>query len=98
MDKRADVLTSKIVQVSDSHNEDHFCSWLLCEDGSLWLYNANFRDFRQVHPPHNPSTKAADLAEALSMLRRLANGFWPTSNDASKLFQDVLKFLNQHGA
>ena len=101
MDKRADVLTSKIVQVSDSHNEDHFCSWLLCEDGSLWLYNANFRDFRQVHPPHKLPTQAADLAEALEILRSITyyvRGNMINLGTLREIVAGANKLLDKHGA
>jgi hypothetical protein len=92
MSEEVKKLPSKIVQY-DSDNE---CA--LCDDGSVWCHNYREKIWKQLHPPHEPPTQSPDLEEALSMLRRLANGFWPTSNDASKLFQDVLKFLNQHGA
>jgi hypothetical protein len=90
MSERVERLPSKIVQYDDYNNV------ALCEDGSVWEYFHMSKLWAQIHPPHEPPTQSAELEEALSMLRRLANGFWPTTDDASNLFQDVLKFLNQH--
>lgn len=80
-------LPSKIVQIDGDQ--------ALCEDGSLWVYY--LRKWRQVHPAHEPPTHAADLAEALEVLRRLENSFWPMSYDAAVLFQDVRLVLKKHG-
>jgi hypothetical protein len=71
-------LPSKIVQVSGDGSEDQSMAYVLCEDGSMWVYNhwhSEYRqtngEYQQIHPPHKPPTHAADLAEAVSLMWNL---------------------------
>jgi hypothetical protein len=88
-------LPSKIVQIANSSGA--YDAWALCEDGSVWCFDLNLRNWTEMHPPHKPPTQAADLAEALEILRRLTDALLPVTKDAAVLIQDARKILNKHG-
>ena len=92
MSEEVKKLPSKIVQY-DSDNE---CA--LCDDGSVWCHNYREKIWKQLHPPHEPPTKSADLAEALAVLRRLWNGTEPSSKKTEEVYEDAHDFLEKHGA
>ena len=92
-------LPSKIVQIVNIPNSNYYSAWLLCEDGSLWVKaNTASPIFDRVHPPHEPPTQSADLAEALEVLRRLWTYTEPTSEVSEEAYKDVHDFLEKHGA
>ena len=88
------VLPSKIVQI-DGPNA-------LCEDGSVWTYVETGRQWAEVHPPHKPPTQAADLAEALAVLRTLAEyaciDHGKNQSECLKAFDRAWEVLRKHGA
>jgi hypothetical protein len=90
MNEEVKRLPSKIVQYGNG------CA--LCEDGSLWCYNYIEKIWTQQHPPHEPPTQAADLAEALALLRRLWNYTEPISEKSEEAYEDSHDFLKKHGA
>ena len=89
--------SSRIVQIDGEH--------ALCEDGSVWLQQDN----RQVpymwviaSPPHKPPTQAADLAEALKVLRMLAEyacfDYGKNHAQCLEAFNMAWETLKKHGA
>lgn len=96
MSERVERLPSKIVQYDDYNNV------ALCEDGSVWEYFRTRKWWAQIHPPHQPPTQSADLAEALSVLRRLVvHACVDSGHDAAKsveAFVDARALLKKHGA
>jgi len=101
MSERVKQLSSRIVQITDVDGVPGCAVWALCEDGSLWALRYDgqeFIEFANVHPPHNPSTKAADFAEALTVLSNLLNCAEPNSKTGWEYYKDAEKFLDKHGA
>ena len=92
MSEEVKKLPSKIVQY-DSDNE---CA--LCDDGSVWCHNYREKIWKQLHPPHEPPTKSADLAEALAVLRYLFNSVKPVCETGWDAYRDAEKLLEKHGA
>lgn len=60
-------LRSKIVQYNTADDV------ALCDDGSVWYYDGrpDCKKWTLIHPPHEPQPQAADLAEALAVLRNI---------------------------
>jgi hypothetical protein len=61
-------LPSKIVQVEEIDCEHQYVAWMLCEDGSVWIYDDKKSTYRNVHPPHQPPTQSSDVFEAVDSL------------------------------
>jgi hypothetical protein len=95
-------LHSKIVSVSDATGGEGHKAWVLCEDGSMWLFIRRENLWVQVHAPHELRTKSSDLAEALKVLRRLAEyaclDFGQDEYASRQAFDDAYSLLNKHGA
>ena len=101
MSERVKQLPSRIVQIADADGVPGCAAWALCEDGSLWAlrYDGDeYIEFANVHPPHKPSTKSADLAEALAVLRYLFNSVEPVCETGWDAYRDAEKLLEKHGA
>ena len=88
-------LPSRIVQY------EYFDDVALCEDGSVWYYSGTEKIWTQIHPPHEPPTHAADLAEALEMLRKVLNNSDikknHTRDESIYAFADAYDLLRKHG-
>ena len=98
MGAKVSVLPSKIVQIVNISNSNYYSAWLLCDDGSLWVKaNTAAPIFDQVHPPHEPPTQAADLAEALEVLRALWSETEPDSAAGAKAYGAAARVLQKHG-
>ena len=88
--------SSRIVQIDGEH--------ALCEDGSVWVQYENRQApymWVLASPPHKPPTQAADLAEALEVLRSIA--YYVRSNMINlgtlrEIVADANKLLDKHGA
>jgi len=89
-------LSSKIVQYNNTDDV------ALCEDGSVWYYDArpDCKKWTQIHPPHEPPTQAADLAEALAALRNLVDWASVTPGSAEiesrEAFEAAKSLLTKH--
>ena len=94
MNEEVKRLPSKIVQYGNG------CA--LCEDGSLWCYNYIEKIWTQQHPPHEPQTNSSDLAEALAVLRMLAEyaciDHGKKQPQSLKAFDRAWETLRKHGA
>jgi hypothetical protein len=95
MSKRVGRLPSKIVQYDDVN------AIALCDDGSIWEYFRQTKIWAQIHPPHEPPTHAADLAEALKMLRKVLNisdiKKDHTRHESISAFAEAYDLLRKHG-
>jgi hypothetical protein len=91
--EQVEKLPSKIVQYNNTDDV------ALCEDGSVWYYDArpDCKKWTQVHPPHEPPTHAADLAEALEVLRSLWSETEPDSAEGAKAYGAAARVLQKHG-
>jgi hypothetical protein len=96
MNETVNRLTSKIVQY------DYIDEVALCEDGSVWCYNSHGKMWTQIHPPHEPPTESGDLAEALAVLRMLAEyaciDHGKKQPQSLKAFDRAWETLRKHGA
>ena len=96
MDEEVERLSSKIV----SYN--HRAKVALCKDGSVWSYDKYAKVWTQLHPPHEPPKQAADLAEALSVLRMLAEyacfDYGKNHAQCLEAFNRAWETLKKHGA
>ncbi len=108
MAEQVERLPSKIVQVSGDGSEDQSMAYVLCEDGSMWIYqptHSKYRqthgEYQQVHPPHEPPTQAGDLAEALAALRNLVEWASVTPGcaeiESREAFEAAKSLLKKHG-
>ena len=88
-------LPSRIVQ----YYGDNDCA--LCEDGSLWCHSYMEKMWTQLHPPHKPPTHAADLAEALEVLRNIIETdcelYCPTEIEIRQAYEAADALLKKHG-
>ena len=89
-------LPSKIVQYNNTDDV------ALCEDGSVWYYYDPEKKWTQIHPPHEPPKQAADLAEALKVLRMLAEyacfDYGKQHAQCLEAFNRAWETLRKHGA
>ncbi len=90
-------LSSKIVQYNSTDDV------ALCEDGSVWYYDnrPDCKTWRQIHPPHEPPTQAADLAEALEVVRNIietdCEWYCPTEIEIRQAYEAAEALLKKHG-
>jgi len=91
-------LTSKIVQVEEIYCESQYVAWMLCEDGSVWIYDDKKSTYRNIHPPHEPPAHAADLAEALDALKKLNDVDIDDEYGVQQaIFKNADRVLQKHG-
>jgi hypothetical protein len=94
-------LPSKIVQVDQIPNSSNYVAWILCEDGSLWVKQPGDGMYCQRHPPHEPPTQAADLAEALEVVRNIietdCEWYCPTEIEIRQAYEAAEALLKKHG-
>ncbi len=53
-------LPSKIVQIANSSGA--YDAWALCEDGSVWCFDLNLRNWTEMHPPYEPPRQSGNVA------------------------------------
>lgn len=92
MSMLAEKLPSKIVQYDCAKDV------ALCQDGSVWYYEHTEKIWLRMHPPHEPPTHAADLAEALDALKKLNDVDIDDEYGVQQaIFKNADRVLKKHG-
>ena len=98
MSEKVSAIASKIVSASDATGGNGRQAWVVCEDGSMWLYALRDRSWWQIHPPYEKPTHAADLAEVLDALKKLNDVDIDDEYGVQQaIFKNADRVLQKHG-